>query len=75
VARGDADRRSDIDLWVLVEANRAPNQRAANHVREDPQAQRFDGDRYEFDINVEALPGLPTYAENVREAVSGGLIV
>ena len=33
VARGEADRRSDIDLWVLVEEDRMANQRAANRVR------------------------------------------
>nr|WP_274326211.1 nucleotidyltransferase domain-containing protein [Halosimplex aquaticum] len=26
VARGEADRRSDIDLWVLVEEDRMTNQ-------------------------------------------------
>jgi len=35
VARGDADRRSDIDLWVLIEEDRMANQRTANRVRQD----------------------------------------
>jgi predicted nucleotidyltransferase len=35
VARGEADRRSDIDLWVFVAEDRLENQRTANHVRQD----------------------------------------
>lgn len=75
VVRGDADRRSDIDLWVLVAEDRAPNQRAANRVRQDLEAQRFDGDRYAFHIDVEVLPAVPTYIEDLQDVLSGGLVV
>ncbi|MDL0140867.1 nucleotidyltransferase domain-containing protein [Halobacterium salinarum] len=75
VAQGTADRRSDIDLWVLVADDRAPNQRAANEVRQDLEAHRFDGDRYEFHIDVEALSAVPTYSEDLQEVLRGGLVV
>jgi predicted nucleotidyltransferase len=35
VARGEADRRSDVDLWVLVEDDAPGNQHAANRVAEE----------------------------------------
>jgi predicted nucleotidyltransferase len=45
VARGGADRRSDIDLWVLVEEDRMVAQRAANEVRQELEAREFDTTR------------------------------
>ncbi|WP_433633700.1 nucleotidyltransferase domain-containing protein [Halomicrococcus sp. NG-SE-24] len=75
VARGEADRRSDIDLWVLVEEDRMANQRAANRVRQDLEDQEFDTGRYEYEIDVEALPAVPNYIEKLRELLSDGLVV
>jgi predicted nucleotidyltransferase len=75
VARGEADRRSDIDLWVLVRKNRAANQRAANTVERDLEERRFDGDRYGYDIDVEAINSVPTYTEDIREIVLSGIAV
>lgn len=75
VVRGDADRRSDIDLWVMVADDRAVNQRVANRVRQDLEAQRFDGDRYAFHIDVEVLSAVPTYIEDLQDVLSGGLVV
>jgi len=51
VARGRADRQSDIDLWVLAD-DRA-DQHRANELAKELGQERFDGDRYEFQILVE----------------------
>ncbi|ERH02185.1 MAG: putative nucleotidyltransferase [Halonotius sp. J07HN6] len=51
VARGDADRQSDIDLWVL--ATERGHQHTANEIARDLGQRRFAGDRYEFQILVE----------------------
>ena len=75
VARGEADRRSDIDLWVLTRSDRAEGQRAANAVARDLEDRRFDGDRYEYDVDVEAVEAVPTYAEDVRDIVLSGIPV
>jgi predicted nucleotidyltransferase len=75
VARGEADRRSDIDLWVLVEEDRMTNQRAANRVRQDLEDQEFDTGRYAYEIDVEALPAVPNYVDELREILSDGLVV
>lgn len=51
VARGRADRQSDIDLWVL--AGDRGDQHLANELAKELGQERFDGDRYEFQILVE----------------------
>lgn len=75
VARGDADRRSDIDLWVLVEDDRMANQRTANRVRQDLEDTEFDSGRYAYEIDVEALPAIPNYTDELRDILSDGLVV
>lgn len=75
VAHGTADRRSDIDLWVLVEEDRMASQRTANHVRQDLEDQKFDTGRYAYQIDVEALPAVPNYADDLRDILSDGLVV
>lgn len=75
VARGTADRRSDIDLWTLVETDRAANQRRANEIRVELESRRFDGERYAFDIDVECVDSVPAYAENVRQILDEGVPV
>lgn len=75
VARGEADRRSDIDLWVLVEDDRMANQRTANRVRQDLENRTFDTGRYAYEIDVEALPAVPTYTDELRDILSDGIVV
>jgi predicted nucleotidyltransferase len=75
VARGEADRRSDIDLWVLTQGNRATNQREANAVARDLEDTAFDGDRYAYDIDVEAVQALPAYTDDIRKIVVSGIPV
>jgi predicted nucleotidyltransferase len=75
VARGAADRRSDIDLWVLVEEDRMANQRTANTIRQDLEAREFDTGRYAYEIDVEALPAVPSYTEELQEILSDGIVI
>jgi predicted nucleotidyltransferase len=75
VARGEADRRSDIDLWALVRADRSPNQRQANTIARDLEEQEFDGDRYAYDIDVETVEAIPAYTEDISELVALGIPV
>lgn len=75
VARGAADRRSDIDLWVLVEEDRMTNQRTANTIRKDLEEQAFDTGRYAYEIDVEALPAVPSYTEELQEILSDGIVI
>mgnify|MGYP000474714480 FL=1 len=75
VARGEADRRSDIDLWVLVEEDRMTNQRTANRVRQDLEEREFDTGRYAYEIDVEALPAVPNYVDELQEILSDGIVL
>lgn len=73
VARGDADRRSDIDLWVLVGDERAANQRAANAVKQDLEDREFAHGRFYFDIDVEVVDGISTYSDPIEHIVLTGI--
>ncbi|MUV90123.1 nucleotidyltransferase [Halapricum sp. CBA1109] len=75
VSRGDADRRSDIDLWVLVEDDRMANQRTANRVRQALEDREFDTGRYAYDIDVESLSAVPNYTDDLRDVLDDGLVV
>ncbi|MDT3437975.1 nucleotidyltransferase domain-containing protein [Haloarcula sp. 1CSR25-25] len=75
VARGDADRRSDIDIWVLTRSGRAESQREANAVARDLEDMVFDGDRYAYDIDVEAVQAIPAYTDDIREIIVSGIPV
>lgn len=73
VASGDADRRSDIDLWVLVDEERAEQQRNASHVEDELEDRKFDGERYEFHIAVESIDSLPAFTDDVSRIVRSGI--
>lgn len=73
VARGEADRRSDIDLWVLVEEDRMGNQRKANRARQQLEDETFESGRYEYEIDVEALQAVPNYITELRDVLSDGI--
>lgn len=75
VARGEADRRSDIDLWVLVGDQRAENQRTANSLAVELEDREFDSGRYAYDIDVETVSSIPKYTDDVREIVVSGVPV
>ena len=75
VARGEADRRSDIDLWGLVREERMENQRRANRVRQSLEDETFGGDRYAFEIDIEGLQAVPNYADELGEVLQDGIAV
>jgi predicted nucleotidyltransferase len=73
VARGEADRRSDIDLWILVEERRGTNQRRAAGVADDLEGRRFDGDRYAFEVLVESTDSAVAYADRLEAVLGEGI--
>jgi len=72
VARGQADRQSDIDLWVLV-GEASGDQHRANEIAAELGQQRFDGDRYEFQILVESLDSARGYRDRLAEIFTEGI--
>jgi len=75
VARGDADRQSDIDLFVVVEGNRTTARRIVTDVVADLQTQRFDGDRFEFEPYVESAESARRAGSKLREIFAEGITV
>lgn len=72
VARGTADRTSDIDLFVVVEDNRMEAQREAHGVEQEIGDDQFDGDRYEPHIIVETAASAATH-DRIEEILAEGL--
>lgn len=66
VARGQADRQSDIDLWVLVADSRGEQHRA-NEIATELGQERFDGERYEFQVMVESIESAHNYADRLTD--------
>lgn len=73
VARGDADRRSDIDCFVLVGGTQATAQRTADEITAELNEVPFDGDRYKFHVLVESVDSARRYGERLREIFATGL--
>jgi predicted nucleotidyltransferase len=75
VARGEADRQSDIDLWVLVDERRSRNQQRATELGRDLANTEIDGDRYTFHVVVESPESVPAHTEDIADIVSAGIPV
>ena len=73
VARGDADRQSDIDLWML--ATERGVQHTANEVAKELGQQQFDGDRYEFQILVETPDSARSQADRLRDIFTDAITI
>ena len=75
VARGEADRSSDIDCFVLVADEKATGQRIAHEVARDLEGQRFDGDRYQFQVLVESARSATNIGARLREIFTEGIVL
>lgn len=72
VARGTADRTSDIDLFVVVDDKRMQAQREAHAIEQEIADERFDGERYEAHIVVETRESASGH-DQVSDILSEGL--
>ena len=72
VARGRADRQSDVDLWVLTR-NAGNDQHHANEIAKELGQTRFDGDRYEFQILVESVDSARSYADRLQDVFTDAI--
>ncbi|WP_227357542.1 nucleotidyltransferase domain-containing protein [Haladaptatus salinisoli] len=75
VARGKADRKSDIDLFVLVEGDRTVARRIVTEVAAELGDEQFDGDRYEFESYVESVESTLRARTKLREIFREGITV
>lgn len=75
VARGEADRRSDIDLFVVVDGDRTAARRQVTDVVSDLRERRFDGDRFDFETYVESVESARRAGAKLREIFDEGVTV
>jgi predicted nucleotidyltransferase len=82
VARGEADRRSDIDIWILVDDgdDLLQARRTATDIAVDLGEQRFDddGNRYEFEALVESVESAVSHGEaedGIDEVLAEGVVI
>lgn len=75
VARGVADRSSDVDCFVLVTGEKATAQHVAHEVARDLETERFDGDRYQFQVLVESTRSVINVGERIREILADGIVL
>jgi len=72
VARGEADRASDIDVFAVVDDDRMAAQRAAHSIEEAIASEQFDGDRFEPHIVVETHDAAATH-DRIRDILVDGI--
>lgn len=75
VARGTADRGSDIDFLIIVDGTLTYGRRIANRAARNVEEQTFDGDRYEFEVLVETPESASDYGSKLREILDEGLVL
>jgi len=75
VARGETDRRSDIDLFVSVEGDRTAARRLVTEEVADLREKRFDGDRFDFEPFVESRESARRAGAKLAEIFDEGITV
>ncbi|WP_276299856.1 nucleotidyltransferase domain-containing protein [Halorussus lipolyticus] len=75
VTRGEADRVSDIDVFVLVENDDelVTARRTISDVKRDLEAEPIDGQRYEFEMFVESVESARNRGEDLRPILKEGI--
>lgn len=75
VARGEADRASDIDLFVLVEDDLTEARKKASEISSDLQDRNINGERYNFELLVESQESALKRGEDIRNILSEGVVL
>lgn len=75
VARGEADRQSDIDLFVVVEGDRTSARRVVTDVVATLRQQRFNGDRFDFEPYVESADSAQRAGSKLQEIFTNGITI
>jgi predicted nucleotidyltransferase len=75
VARGAADRSSDIDLLVIVDGDATYGRRLGSRIGQTLSEQTFDGDRYQFEVLVETPESAESHGQKLTEAFDEGIVL
>ena len=73
VARGEADRASDVDLLVIVEDDRTVARRTVQDAVRELEETRFDGNRYSFQVLVESVESARRVGSRLQEQFDDGI--
>lgn len=73
VARGKADRASDIDLLVIVEEDKTRARREVQSIVSELEKERFNDDRYTFEVLVESTESATRIGERLRQQFDDGI--
>ncbi len=73
VARGEADRTSDIDVLVIVDEDRTAGRRSVQSVVSDLEDQRFEGNRYTYQPLVESTDSVRRIGDQLRPQFDDGI--
>lgn len=73
VARGDADRASDVDLLVFVVDGKTRARRTVQSIVSDLKGEKFDGNRYTFEALVESTDSARRIGDRLRQQFDEGL--
>jgi predicted nucleotidyltransferase len=75
VARGTADRASDIDILVFVEDDKTAARRTVQSIVSTLQQTKFVGDRYNFEVLVESIESAKRIGDRLRQQFDEGLVL
>jgi predicted nucleotidyltransferase/biotin operon repressor len=75
IARGEGDRQSDLDCFVVVEGDRTAARRLVSGVVSELRDQRFGGDRFEFEQYVESVESAMRAGGKLREIFDEGITI
>lgn len=73
VARGEADRVSDIDLLVIVEGEKTEARRTIQSIVSDLEETKFDDNRYTIQALVESIDSAKRIGERLRRQFDEGI--
>lgn len=75
VARGTADRSSDIDLLIVVDGDLTLARRVGTKIARELEDHKFGGDRYEFEVLVETPDSALSHGDKLRELFRDGILL
>lgn len=75
VARGEADRASDIDILAFVDGDRTQARRTVQAIVKDLEETKFDGNRYEFETLVESTDSAKRIGDRLRQQFDDGITI
>ena len=75
VARGRADRSSDIDLLVIVNGDLTYGRRLVSQLARDLEERTFQGERYQFEVLVETSESAASHGVPLRDIFDEGTVL